>query len=172
MQEHISVDELFAQMKAHWPQAYAGSHAALLSLYRVHDALYRHHERILAQVGLQVADFEALTALRSQGAPYRLTPTELRRYLIMTSGGLTKVLKRLQQQAWVERPANPEDGRSQLVELTAAGLAIIEQAMQAVIEQEHSLADCWSSSDSAQLQQWLEALHGRLLAAAVVERGD
>src|SRR3954453_10013071 len=50
-----------------------------------------------ARYGLNGGEFDVLAALRRTGAPYRLTPTELSRALLVTSGGMTNRLRSLEE---------------------------------------------------------------------------
>ncbi|MGL4440822.1 MAG: MarR family winged helix-turn-helix transcriptional regulator [Bosea sp. (in: a-proteobacteria)] len=88
-------------------------------------------EKVFVGFDLDTADFDVLSTLLRSGRPYRLRPTELFRSLMITSGGLTGRLERLQKRGLVERIQDTADGRSLLVALTSEGhekvqLAIIE----------------------------------------------
>ncbi|NVI90804.1 MarR family transcriptional regulator [Actinomadura sp. BRA 177] len=85
----------------------------------------------LAGLGLTYAEFEVLTVLRREGAPYRLRPSELTRSAFLTSGGTSNVLQRLQQAGYVEREANAGDARSRFVQLTEDGLRVTGRALEA-----------------------------------------
>ncbi|WP_021598487.1 MarR family winged helix-turn-helix transcriptional regulator [Actinomadura welshii] len=85
----------------------------------------------LAELGLTYAEFEVLTVLRREGEPYRLRPSELTRSALLTSGGTSNVLQRLQKAGLVEREANAGDARSRFVQLTDEGLRVTEQGLAA-----------------------------------------
>jgi DNA-binding MarR family transcriptional regulator len=51
--------------------------------------------------------------------------------LLFSSGGLTKLLERLESRGLVAREPNPDDGRGVYVSLTAAGKKLQEEAMAA-----------------------------------------
>ncbi|MFP8966314.1 MarR family winged helix-turn-helix transcriptional regulator [Pokkaliibacter sp. CJK22405] len=158
MKTHAPVDQLVALVSEHWPQLNHPNAPGLWSLYRTHDRLLEVYASIIAPFGLQVADSEALCALRSSDAQYTLSPKALGYFMLISSGGLTKVLKRLEGQGWVERLANPEDGRSQLVKLTPAGKVCIEAAMGAVSEFEKQVSSVLTHDEHAQLYSMLDRL--------------
>ena len=81
--------------------------------------------------GLTRADYGVLITLRSAGEPYALRPTELKARLLMTSGGVTGVLNRLEKSGLVQRQPNPNDGRSSWVRLTRKGVESASAAVQA-----------------------------------------
>src|SRR5262249_27909045 len=90
-------------------------------------------DRVFEPHGLTGADFVVLAALRRSGAPYRLTPTALSRSMMVSSGGTTKRLDRLEAQGLIRRDPDPDDRRGTLVTLTDTGLATIE-----TVETEHA----------------------------------
>lgn len=70
-----------------------------------------------------------LAALRRVGAPYALTPTELFKSLLITSGTITKRLVRLEARHLIERRPDPEDGRGSQVYLTPLGKELVDEAV-------------------------------------------
>jgi DNA-binding MarR family transcriptional regulator len=91
---------------------------------------------VLASRNLTKADYGVLTALRLVGAPYELRPSDLKIRLLLTSGGVTTVLKRLQKAGLVEREQDTTDGRSSWVRLTSTGIETAGATMQAWSEAE------------------------------------
>jgi DNA-binding MarR family transcriptional regulator len=71
---------------------------------------------------LNRTDYAVLNMLRSMGSPYKLRPTDLKVRLLLTSGGVTSVLKRLEQRGFVERGQDTTDVRSCWVPLTQVGI--------------------------------------------------
>ena len=100
----------------------------------------------------------ALAALRRAGAPYRLSPTELFSTLMVTSGTMTHRLKRLETRGLVTREPNADDARSLLVQLTGAGLALIERAVEAHLENERRILSALPTTMLADLDTALSAL--------------
>jgi DNA-binding MarR family transcriptional regulator len=103
-------------------------------------------------------DYGILAPLRRAGAPYALTPTDLARHRMLTSGGMTAAVDRLERQGLVERVPNPADRRGSLVRLTAHGLAVIDTAMERHALAEHALVASLSAHDRAQLGALLRTL--------------
>jgi DNA-binding MarR family transcriptional regulator len=73
------------------------------------------------------------------GSPYRATPTELTRALMLSPAGVTARLDRLERAGYVEREYDPADRRSLLVVLTQAGLDCIDAAVEDHLATEFSL---------------------------------
>lgn len=80
-------------------------------------------------LGLNEGDYGILAPLRRAGAPYTLTPTELAKHRMISSGGMTAALDRLERKGLLERLPNPADRRGSLVRLTENGLEVINRAM-------------------------------------------
>ena len=108
--------------------------------------------------GLNPGDYGVLVALRRAGAPFRLTPTELARQRMMTSGGMTPVLDRLERQGLVARLPNPSDRRGSLVELTRAGRRKVDAAMARHAEAEQRLVGHLDPRERDQLAKLLRKL--------------
>ena len=62
-----------------------------------------------------------LATLRVEGAPYRMSPKALLDALILTSGGLSNLLRKLEKAGQIRRLADDTDGRGVIVELTELG---------------------------------------------------
>ncbi len=113
---------------------------------------------LFARYGMQPGEFDVLATLRRGGAPFALTPTALYDALMMSSGGMTARIDRLQKAGWVERRPNPADGRGTLVALTDTGRALIDEAVVAHIDNQRALLAVLSDDEQAQLSRLLEKL--------------
>lgn len=113
---------------------------------------------LFADFGLQPGEFDVLATLRRSGAPYALTPTALYDATMMSSGGMTNRIDRLQQAGWVERRPNPEDGRGTLVALTKAGFALIDKAVSAHVENQRAVLSVLTDAEQRQLAKLLAKL--------------
>src|SRR5438128_2344827 len=91
---------------------------------------------LFARFGLQPGEFDALATLRRSGAPFALTPTALYEAAMMSSGGMTSRIDRLEKAGLVERLTHPTDRRGTLVALTAKGRALIDEAVEAHVANE------------------------------------
>jgi DNA-binding MarR family transcriptional regulator len=127
-------EELLYLFKENWPEGYSSGEEVMLRLY--HAAL-RHTEelqRFLAQFDLSTAEFVTLRVLRREPPPHVMTPTALHETLVMSPGGITKVLKQLETKGLVSRKSDSADKRRSLVQLTEHGNAAITHAQRAVRE--------------------------------------
>lgn len=113
---------------------------------------------VLARYGLDGGEFYVLAALRRAGPPYALRPTELYRALMVSSGGLSDRLRRLEERALIRRRPSEEDRRSMLVELTAGGRRVIERAFLEDMEIENEIVSQLDKAKRAELARLLEEL--------------
>ena len=108
--------------------------------------------------GLDTGEFDVLATLRRAGEPYSLRPTELYRSLMISSGGLTARLDRLEGAGLIRRRAAGDDARSVIVELTREGRKKIEAAFRADMEIENRMVSGLSENERAELVQLLRKL--------------
>lgn len=115
-------------------------------------------ERVFERHGLDTGEFDVLTTLLRSGEPYRLRPTELYKSLMISSGGLTDRLARLEKAGLVRRRPSDTDARSLLVELTKNGRKTAEAAFREDMATEKSLLKGLSSHERDQLATLLTRL--------------
>lgn len=87
-------------------------------LSRAHSAVARHAEADVARHGLTIAEFAIIEALYHVG-PMLLG--ELQRRILVSSGGVTYLVDRLEQRRLVKRQPCPEDRRARYAALTPEG---------------------------------------------------
>jgi DNA-binding MarR family transcriptional regulator len=84
-----------------------------------------------AELGTTEPGFDVLAALRRSGPEHRLSAGELARQTLVTTGGLTLRVKRLEEEGYVRRWRDPDDNRMVHVQLTDAGLELVDRAADA-----------------------------------------
>jgi DNA-binding MarR family transcriptional regulator len=152
------VDELLAQWRRERPDlnvAPLGLFGRLFRLVQLADAALGQE---LRRHGLQHGWFDVLAALRRAGAPYELNPTELIRATLLSSGGLTKRVDRLEEAGLVARRPDPKDRRGTLVRLTRRGKRIVDRALEAHLANEERLLSSLSAADRHSLDDLLRKL--------------
>lgn len=92
-------------------------------------AFERRANNALAAHDLALSGFDVLAALRRAGSPYSLTPTELLRCVLLTSGAMTNRIDRLEKKGLVVRTPDSNDRRSMRVGLTPKGLRLVDEAV-------------------------------------------
>ena len=113
----------------------------------------------LVKHGVSMAEFDVLATLRNAPAPHEMTPKELQDEVVITSGGLTKVMFQLESRDLVQRLQRELDLRIKPVRLTSKGKTVIEKSMAEMV----ATTGSWirESLDAEQIKQ-LTALLGKI----------
>jgi len=130
-----------------FPDIDCSGKAVVGRLLHLHEVFLGAIDRTLAQHRLKYPAFAVLATLRVAGAPYRMSPKALLDALILTSGGLSNLLRRLEKAGHIRRMADETDGRGVIVELTEQGRRIVEPAMRDHAETERRLLAMLSAEE-------------------------
>ncbi|CAN7541381.1 MarR family transcriptional regulator [Agrobacterium genomosp. 3] len=150
------VDHILAQWRKERPDLDVGPMGLLGRLHRLSTHLGREVEAVLLKHGLSSSAFDVLATLRRAGPPYRLSPGDLLAMTMVSSGTMTNRIDQLEKVGLVERIHNPQDRRSVLISLTERGLAIVEDAVGAHVENQHRLVAHLSEEERAALNGLLK----------------
>lgn len=101
--------------------------------------LESRRETQLGEYGLTVPDFDVLATMRRQAGDEAINIRELQRSMMLSSGGTTKRLDRLEAAGHIERLPDPNDRRGVLIRLTSEGLALIDDILPAVTRAENDV---------------------------------
>ena len=155
------VDRIQAEWARERPDLDVGPQGVIGRLHRVAGHLTDALTDVYREHGLGEGDFDVLATLRRSGEPYERTPGELAAHTMVTTGGMTKRLDRLEHEGLVTRRRRDEDGRGRVVALTPAGRALIDRAFTAHMANEHRLLATLPDGDRAALadllRRWLAA---------------
>ncbi|GAA0257598.1 MarR family winged helix-turn-helix transcriptional regulator [Cryptosporangium japonicum] len=124
-------DGAFEIWGAELPGAVGEEWALAKRATRLSALMARAVDAELAKLGLTKAENDILSVLRASGEPYRLRPSDLAQRLMLSSGGMSNLLRRLAAAGLVDRDPDPSDARSSWVVLTGAGVATAEDAVRA-----------------------------------------
>ncbi|MCA8901152.1 MAG: MarR family transcriptional regulator [Hyphomonas sp.] len=89
---------------------------------------------LMAGFGLSYTEFDIIATIRRQGEPYELTPTQLSRSVLLTSGAMTAALSRIEKKGLITRRRSDTDGRVSSARLTRKGARIALLAARARFE--------------------------------------
>jgi MarR family transcriptional regulator, 2-MHQ and catechol-resistance regulon repressor len=103
-------------------------HALALKLWvmlsRSYTAVSRHSEADIARHGLSTGEFAIMEALYHKGP---LLLGEIQRKILVSSGGVTYLVDRLEAAGWVERRDCPDDRRARYAALTRKGKDLMKR---------------------------------------------
>jgi DNA-binding MarR family transcriptional regulator len=104
---------------------------------RLHGLLDEARSRCLRRHGLSRVEYDILSVLHASAAPGGLRSTAISRRLLITSGGTSTTLRRLERRGLVARGPDADDARSTRVRLTPAGAErVVEAALDVVPAQD------------------------------------
>lgn len=147
-----TAEEALARMRKNWPKAVTPAAEVMIRVYRLSDLLRARAQKLVSRHGLSLTEIDVLAALRRAPPPHELSPTELYSAVLISSGGLTKVLHGLEQRDLISRVADDVDRRSRRVRLTPAGRALAERtAAAAQVPDEDLFSKTLSTAETARL---------------------
>ena len=142
------VDDFSEAWAREYPDATDTSGLVLIALLaRLSVLIETFEQETLESFDLMPSDYAVMAALRRAGPPYELAPHQLYTALELSSGGMTKMLKRLEQLGFVKRVSDPDDRRGKLVRLTPKGKRVEAGAFEAILANTHRLLDSASRDD-------------------------
>ena len=133
------LDLVLSQWARERPDLDASPMGVIGRLSRLARLIDTELNRVFSAHGLDRSSFDVLATLRRAGPPHRLTPVELMRASMVTSGAITQRLDRLEKRGLITRTPSELDGRRVYVSLTADGLALIDRALPDHLANEHRL---------------------------------
>lgn len=117
-----------------------------------------HMNPLFAEAGLQPGEFDVLATLRRGGPPYMLSPTRLYEATMISSGGMTNRLDRLERAGFVERRPDPDDRRGKLIALTDQGKHVIDETIGRHVANEERLLSVLTPAEQESLNGLLKKL--------------
>lgn len=112
----------------------------------------------LAEFGLTREAWDVLASLRRTGPPHRLSPTQLYQALMRSSGAMTHRLTSIERAGLIKRVADPDDGRSVLVELTRKGVRLVDRVAPLHLANEQRLLAALTEDERQKLAELLRKL--------------
>ncbi len=162
--DHDHIDDILAQWRSERPELDTTAMGLIGRLFRVTQLADRALVAGLNEYELQRGWFDLLAALRRAGEPYELNPTELMQAVMLSSGGMTKRLDRMEEAGLLERRPDPTDRRGTRVRLTPLGKSTIDRAVTTHIANEERLLRSLSAADRRRLdgllRRWLQEMEG------------
>lgn len=127
-------------------------------ILRLADIFMAAMDQNMTRFGVRYSQYAIVGTLRASGKPHRMSPSELQGRLMITSGGLSNLLKRVEKQGFIRRLDDPVDGRGVIVELTPAGFDLSEEAMVAQADVERALVSALPPEDQRIMADLLRRL--------------
>lgn len=165
-QRKDAVDAIIDQWAAVRPDLETKAMEVFGRIYRLSRTMGDRMEKAYAPYGISRGEFDVLATLRRSGEPYTLSPRQLSATLMLTTGGMTGRLDKLERAGLLRRSPDPHDRRGLQVTLTEKGLNLIDEAVGAGLAVQ---TEALSTLDDEQVDQ-LAGLLRELLAGTPESR--
>jgi DNA-binding MarR family transcriptional regulator len=124
-----SIDRCIADVTGRFPEIDPAVEGVIDRMNAIGKHVSRIFEETLARHGLSHGEYKLLMQLAVAPAPSQVSAGDLSRALLLSSGGMTSRLDKLESAALIRRVPDPRDRRGVLVELTPAGATLIDEAV-------------------------------------------
>ncbi|MGW1161732.1 MarR family winged helix-turn-helix transcriptional regulator [Streptomyces sp. NPDC002513] len=152
------VDAIIGQWAAVRPDLDTAAMEVFGRIFRLSRAMGDRMEKAYARYGISRGEFDVLAALRRSGEPYTLSPRQLSATLMLTTGGMTGRLDKLEAAGLLRRSPDPHDRRGLRVTLTEEGLRLIDEAVGAGLAVQTAALDPLNAQQAGQLADLLRQL--------------
>jgi len=128
--EKDTVDDILGQWSLERPELDTASLGVVIRVMSLYKAFRALATKALEPLGLELFEYDVLSALRRQGRPFALPATGLARATGLSSGAMTNRVDILEERGLVRRRKDKKDRRGVVVSLTPKGQQIIDRAIQ------------------------------------------
>ena len=130
MDERDLIDSLINEWKNERSDLDVSAMEVVGRILKLSKILEKRASKVLSVYNIHYTDLDVLATVRRSGNPYELTPSQLMKSVLITSGAMTALLKRLTKLKLIYRSPDPKDGRIKLVGLTSKGFKLIDKSIE------------------------------------------
>ena len=152
------VERGIRQWRTARPDIDCSGKAVVGRILRLQGVVLKHVDAALKPFGLKYPAYAVLATLRVGAEDRGMSPGALTRTLLLSSGGISNLLARLERQGHIERIHSERDRRGVIVRLTETGRALADDAMIAHANAERAFIAVFVKEDEKTLGNLLERL--------------
>ncbi|MFD4253760.1 MarR family winged helix-turn-helix transcriptional regulator [Amycolatopsis thermoflava] len=167
-----AVDLMLAEWRREAPEIDASPLAVFGRLHRAFDGYTVQLNRVFGRYGVNISAFGILAALRRVGSPYRRTAGELADANLLTTGGITQRVDKLEAAGLVYRERDATDRRIVYIGLTDEGLALTDKVAEVHFANENRMLAGLTKTERTQLAQLLSRLEHSIRLAEMADRAE
>lgn len=156
------VDRVERDWRRERPDIDVGSIGVVSRIWRVGRHLEQARKAQLDAFGTDRGTLDVLAMLRRAGPPFRRSAGELMRSALITSGGVSQRLDKLERAGLVTRHVDTADRRRVDVELTEAGVTLVDSVLSGLMDHDTRVLSAALTPDE---QERLRTLLRTLLLA-------
>ncbi|MFC5959835.1 MarR family winged helix-turn-helix transcriptional regulator [Streptomyces pratens] len=155
------VDAIIEQWARERPDLDTAAMEVFGRVHRLSRAMGDRMDKAYAKYGISRGEFDVLATLRRSGEPHTLSPRQLSVTLMLTTGGMTGRLDKLERAGLLRRSPDPHDRRGLQVTLTEQGLRLADEAVGTGLALQ---TEALSALDRERVEQLADLLRELLLA--------
>ncbi len=159
MAEPDAVDRIIEQWHRERPDLELESMAVFGRIHRISKKLGAVLGHARTEYGLGRGEFDVMASIRRSGEPFILSPKQISATLMLSSGGLTGRLDKLESAGYIERLPDPDDRRGLKVKMTDEGRRVIDAAVGAGLDIQDRLLAALNAEERRRLDALLRKLH-------------
>ncbi|MFE3636060.1 MarR family winged helix-turn-helix transcriptional regulator [Streptomyces cellostaticus] len=157
-QPHDPVDAIIGQWAAVRPDLDTRAMEVFGRIHRLSRAMGDLMEKAYEPYGVSGGEFDVLATLRRSGEPFTLSPRQLSATLMLTTGGMTGRLDKLERAGLLRRSPDPHDRRALQVTLTERGRDVVDRAVGAGLDVQTEALSHLNDQQAGQLADLLREL--------------
>ena len=153
------IDRVEQDWRRERPDIDVASIGVVSRVWRVGRHLEQQRKAQLDEFGTDRGTLDVLAMLRRSGPPYRRSAGELTRSALITSGGVSQRLDKLERAGLITRHVDVADRRRVDVELTASGVELVDSVLEDLMTHDaRVLDDALTAPEQERLRQLLRKL--------------
>lgn len=145
------VDTMLHQWTLERPELDTSALAVVVRVLMLQKTFLKLATSSLAELDLELWEYDVLSALRRQGKPYELAASELAKETAISTGAMTNRIDKLVSKKLLSREADHEDRRGINIRLTPKGVRVIDKAIQLRLDAANSGIQGLSKKERASL---------------------
>ncbi|WAZ21756.1 MarR family transcriptional regulator [Streptomyces cinnabarinus] len=153
-----AVDAIVDQWAIVRPDLDTAAMAVFGRINRLARTVGDRQEKVYGRFGISRGEFDVLATLRRSDEPYTLSPRQLSATLMLTTGGMTGRLDKLERAGLLRRSPDPHDRRGLQVSLTDEGLRLVDEAVGAGLAVQAEALSVLDAEQAGQLADLLREL--------------
>jgi DNA-binding MarR family transcriptional regulator len=153
-----AIDRVESDWRRERPDIDVSSMGIVSRIWRIGRHLERQRKEQLAEFGSDRGTIDVLGMLRRSGPSYRRSAGELMRSSLITSGGVSQRLDKLENAGLITRDIDRGDRRRIDVQLTPAGVELVDSLLAGLMEHDTEITQALTLSEQRKLRVLLRKL--------------
>jgi len=152
------IDDLISEWHREQPELDTSAMEIVGRILMLGKLLEKRAGNALKECNIYYTDLDVLATLRRSGKPFELTPKQLMKSVLITSGSMTALLDRLSKLDLIYRNPDTKDRRIIRAGLTTKGISTIDKAIKMRFAEANNTVSIFNSNEREKLSILLKKL--------------